>query len=152
MSLVNKLLRWLAIGINVYCVHTLLYSSNFEDDFFSWLPSPLYILGISLLSTLYTILIISDFSFNLVCSAFYFQKLFCFVDSLQFTDGLFKKLINYFCLCWVFAVHGLSLVGQMRSTLHCSAQSHCNGFSYCGTQALGVWAQQLHFTGSRAQA
>ena len=47
----------------------------------------------------------------------------------------------YFWLGWVFsATCGLSLVVGSRNYSSCSAQvSHCSGFSYCRSQALGTW-------------
>ena len=53
---------------------------------------------------------------------------------------------------WVFvAVCRHSLVAASRATLDCGAQaSQCSGFSCCGAQALGVWAQWLLHTGLAA--
>ena len=55
-------------------------------------------------------------------------------------------LFYVFWLCWVFiAAHGLPLVtASMGATLHCIARaSHCDGFSCCGEQALGVRASVI---------
>ena len=51
----------------------------------------------------------------------------------------FNFLFIYFWLHWVFiAVRRLSLVAEVRTTLHCGVPvSRCGGFSYCGAQALG---------------
>ena len=45
-------------------------------------------------------------------------------------------------------MHGLSLVAESEgATLHCGTQaSHCSGFSYYGTQALGTWVSVIAWT------
>ena len=56
--------------------------------------------------------------------------------------SFFEKII-YFWLCWVsVALPGLSLVAANSGSFCCRARaSHCGGFSCCGAQALGAWAQ-----------
>ena len=62
--------------------------------------------------------------------------------SESFTNKFKIKLINYFCLCWVFwLLHGPSLVAAWGATLHCGTwASHYSGFFCCGAQTLGTWA------------
>ena len=64
------------------------------------------------------------------------------VVSESFTNKFKIKLINYFCLCWVFwLLHGPSLVAAWEATLHCGTwASHYSGFFCCGAQTLGTWA------------
>ena len=64
-----------------------------------------------------------------------------FILSPVFNFYLFFKNFIYFCLRWVFLLHGLSLVAMSGATLPCSAwTSHCGGFSCYGARALGVQA------------
>ena len=65
------------------------------------------------------------------------------------TRSLFKNVLTYFWLCWVFvAVSGLSLLARCRLTavvlLLRTQALGCTGFS-----SYGVWAQKLQFMGSR---
>ena len=62
---------------------------------------------------------------------------------------LFLAVLGFRCCA------GFSLVVARGAPLlsSCSAgASHCAGFSCCGTQAPGAWAQELRFPGSGAQA
>ena len=56
----------------------------------------------------------------------------------------FIYLFIYFWLHWVFvAAHGLFSDCGERGLLFVGGAriSHCGGFSCCGAQAVGVWAQ-----------
>ena len=78
-----------------------------------------------------------------------------FIFKLYFNSVLFVYFLFDFMfeLCWVFIdVRVLSGCGESGLLSNCSVRaSHCNGFSYCGAQALGMQAS-VAAGGLRAQA
>ena len=66
---------------------------------------------------------------------------------------LFKFYLSIeFWLCWVFTGTGFSLAVVSGGCSGCGVWApHGGGFS-CGEWALGLWAQQLQLSGSRAHA
>ena len=62
---------------------------------------------------------------------------------------IFFKDVYLLLLCCVsVAVLGLSLLAGSSAALDCHGlASHCGGFSLCGAQPLGSWAQESWRTG-----
>ena len=55
-------------------------------------------------------------------------------------------MLGLCCCVWAFSSCG------ERGLLSIAVRSlHCSGFSCCGAQALGMWAQELQLPGSRAE-
>ena len=77
--------------------------------------------------------------------------IFCVAILAIIGIGMLKPLFLYIykVVCLFLVALGLRCCArafyscsELAGTLHCGAQpSHCDGFSCCGAQALGTWAQ-----------
>ena len=124
----QHLIRWTTEEVLYFLLD---YPHSRQEQSFLWLS---FLLEFSLETALFSQLLTSGTGFSLS----YFSP------NLDFLSLFFFFSINYFyCDCtgssWLHV--GCLLLQRAGATqCFCEWTAHCSGFSYCGPQALGMWA------------